>query len=1014
MIIKSDNRGATCWHEKDWVVMKRRWFGMLVRLAGFCLFVLTTCAAETNAPVIHIGVLAHRGEATCLAEWSPTVAWLQEQIPECRFELLPCNHASMQERVKRGELDLVLTSPALYVELEYQHGLHRIATLVMGRGALASSELHGAIFCLADQTTIRALRDVKGHTVAAVDKTAFGGYAMQARELQQVGVDVGHDVKALQFLGTQDLVIAAVLQRQAEIGFVRADLLERLISERKISRDTLRVLPPLRDFGRKHAHAYPYSTRAYPEWPMAVTHDLPNVLVKRVAIALFSMSPESPAMQAAGATGWMTPENYQEVHNCLRELRLPPYEHLDRMTLLEAARKLWPVLAGLIIAGLAGALLRRAHNQKRLVTLVADRTAALRHSNDNLQREIAERKQAEENNLRMAAIVTSSEDAIYSKDLDGNILSWNQGAVRLYGYTVSEMLGKPVSILIPETHVEEMVELMRQFWAGQRIEHLETLRRKKDGTLVDISLTISPIFDLSGAITGASIIARDITARKQLELSLRESKEAAEAANQAKSEFLANMSHEIRTPLNAIIGFGELLAGLPLNDKQRSYVDPIRTAGRSLLRLLNDLLDLSKIEAGRMELQLTTVDLRLLLEEVNVIFAPRILQKGVQFQLVIDPALPGALLLDEIRVRQVLVNLVGNALKFTDHGSVVVRVAQHFTNAEHTSVDLVIAVEDTGIGIRTEELEHIFGAFRQQSAQSAVKYGGTGLGLTISRRLAEMMHGTIAVTSELGHGSTFSLRLPAVAVAAHTLAGPDVLQSERLPIASFHFHGERVLVVDDVASNRVMLRALLEQSGLSVFEAQDGATAIALAEEVQPAVVLMDLHMPGMSGFQATLAIKQRPTTQATPVLALTASIQELDAMAQAQAGFAGYFVKPVAAAVLLQALQNTLAAHTPQDTARPAQESTDAPPPLITDAMPAIPAEQRLALLRDAEALHQGIVVSRVHRLVTQLTEVGTTYHAAPLTTLAQQLAKQAAKMDVTGMKQVVQVVCHLLSPKT
>ncbi len=985
--------------------------GRLVRIALLTLCMLTACADETHPPVVHVGVLAHRGEAKCRAEWSPTIAWLGQQIPEYRFELLPCNHLEIQERLKRGELDLVLTSPALYVELEYQYGLHRIATLLMGRGALASSELHGAIFCRAEQPGLRTLRDVKGHTVAAVDKTAFGGYAMQARELKLDGVDVEHDVQALHFLGTQDRVIEAVLQRQADVGFVRADLLESLIREQKLARETLRVLPPAGDRNGKHAHLYPYSTRAYPEWPMAVTHDLPKALGKRIAIALFALTPESPAMQAAGATEWMTPENYQEVHNCLRELRLPPYAHLDRMTTLEAAHTLWPVLAALVILFLAGALRRRALNQKRLVTLVSERTAELRRVNDSLQREITDRKQAEEKHLRMAAIVTSSEDAIYSKDLDGNILSWNQGAARLYGYTEAEMLGKPVSILIPETHLEEMVELMRQFWTGTRIEHLETVRRKKDGTLVDISLTISPIFALTGIITGASIIARDITARKQLELSLRESKEAAEAANRAKSEFLANMSHEIRTPLNAIIGFGELLTGLPLNEKQRSYVDPIRTAGRSLLRQLNDLLDLSKIEAGRMELQVAAVDLRLLLEEIEVIFAPRILQKGLQFQLGMDPALPRALLLDEIRVRQVLVNLVGNALKFTDHGAVRVRVAHHFTSAKRHSVDLEIAVEDTGIGIRADELEHIFGAFRQQSAQSAVKYGGTGLGLTISRRLAEMMHGTISVTSQVGHGSTFTLRIPAVAVAATPLVGPDVLQCERLAIASFQFHGERVLVVDDVESNRSMLRALLEQVGLSVFEAPDGPTAIELSEEVQPAVVLMDLHMPGMSGFQATAAIKQRPSTQTIPILALTASIQELDATAQAQAGFAAYFVKPVAAAVLLQALQHKLGAGPHPEPPCAAHGSATAPPTSAKPPCQQIPAELRASLLRDAEALQKGIVVSRVRSLVTQLTEVGTTCHAPPFINLAQQLAKGADRMDVREMRQVGQMVCHLLS---
>ncbi len=626
-------------------------------------------------------------------------------------------------------------------------------------------------------------------------------------------------------------------------------------------------------------------------------------------------------------------------------------------------------------------------------------------------RDISERKRTEMELQKLASVVKNSSELVTLADMDGRMIFINEAGGRMIGiapglvgrYGADEIIAPACRTLLKTEIVPAIMQ--NGSWKGDlQYCHIET------GKLIDVhAMTFLIIdFETSDPLCLATV-ALDITERKRMESSLRESKEAAESATRAKSIFLANMSHEIRTPLNAIIGFGELLAGLKLDEKQRSFVEPIRTAGRSLLRLLNDLLDLSKIEAGRMELHLSPVDLRLLLEEVEVIFAPRILQKGLKFSVEIDPDLPQELMLDEIRLRQVLVNVVGNAIKFTDQGSVHVGVAKRFTRPDESQMELEIAVQDSGVGIPLAAQEQIFGAFRQQSEQNTAKYGGTGLGLTISRRLVEMMSGSITLQSKVGKGSTFSLKFPHVSVAATNQLSRMVLQDDRPEVSSFKFNGQRVLIVDDVESNRVMLRALLEQVGLRVVEAQDGPSSITLAAESLPALIIMDIRMPGMSGFQATAQLKKQPSTSAIPVIALTASTMEFDSPAVLQAGFERYLVKPLASTVLLREIERVLGGDVREG---PAATEKSGEPEWIDDAgSTAIPKAVRDGLLTVACAMQHGIVVSRARAFVDQMLEVSEHYEAPTLAVLAQQLAKSADRLDVIQMKHVLHQISRWLT---
>jgi two-component system sensor histidine kinase EvgS len=360
-------------------------------------------------------------------------------------------------------------------------------------------------------------------------------------------------------------------------------------------------------------------------------------------------------------------------------------------------------------------------------------------------------------------------------------------------------------------------------------------------------------------------LAAEVARRRRAEAELREAKEVAEQASRAKDSFLANISHELRTPLNLVLGFASLLRRGARNERERHWLDGISSAGRTLSTLIDDLLDLSRIEAGRLPLSPAPTDPRVLLEEVEAMFAQPAADKGLGLSVEIDPEVPALLVLDERRLRQILVNLVGNALKYTDAG----RIRLH-AEAERVGPDRVglrIAVHDTGRGIDLRDQPSLFEPFDQGALVTAA--GGAGLGLAISRRLARLLGGDIEVSSTPGHGSTFSVVLNDVITApppVEVLPRP-VPRGEhvRLPAA-------RVLIVDDRTDNRDLLRHFLHGQPLEIIEAGDGAAALELARVRHPDLILMDLAMPGMDGLSATRQLRQWPQTAAVPILAVTAA----------------------------------------------------------------------------------------------------------------------------------------------
>jgi len=377
-------------------------------------------------------------------------------------------------------------------------------------------------------------------------------------------------------------------------------------------------------------------------------------------------------------------------------------------------------------------------------------------------------------------------------------------------------------------------------------------------------------------------------------------KEAAETAARAKAEFLANMSHEIRTPLNAILGFTEILESEITENNQKQHLSAISSSGKTLLTLINDILDLSKIEAGKFELQYQPVNLRILFNEMKQIFSWKVEKKELDFIIEINEKLPNALILDEIRLRQILLNLIGNAVKFTDKGYIKLQVSELFTKRNHSTLNLIFTVEDTGIGISANQKKLIFEAFRQHNGQSSSKYGGTGLGLAITTRLVEMMNGKVSVESKIGKGSIFKVVLRNIAVVS---IDEEIEKKKEVDLSSVKFEKALILVVDDVMQNRAVVKEFLLSEGFSVIEAENGKIAVELAKKNHPDFIFMDLKMPEMSGYEATKILKEDAKFKNIPIVALTASILQEDEKDIYAAGCDGYLLKPVTKKELLNEL---------------------------------------------------------------------------------------------------------------
>jgi len=560
-------------------------------------------------------------------------------------------------------------------------------------------------------------------------------------------------------------------------------------------------------------------------------------------------------------------------------------------------------------------------HQEQLEDLVKERTKELESKNEQLTKEIAERRQTEKELKQSEERYSLAERASGIGSWDRNIktgdLQWSDTVEPLFGFKKGGF-GKTYEAFSKVVHpgdrqiVIDSVNACIEEGKEYKIEHRIVC---PDGSIKWVLETGDAIRDEYGNATRMLGVVMDITQRKQATEELEKAREAADAANRAKSEFLANMSHEIRTPMNAVIGYADLLTQLVSDETQRNYLNSIKTSGRSLMKLIDDILDLSKIEAGKLELQFEFVDTYSFFEEMEHIFSFKITEKGLDFNVNITSGTPCGLYIDEIRVRQILLNLLGNAIKFTEKGHIKLSVCtenpqmvEYRKNKIEEYVDLIIEVEDTGIGISGESGKAIFKSFQQQEGQSTKKYGGTGLGLAITKRLVELMNGTISVTSELNKGSTFKIVIPDV---AYIRDFEQIDQDLFIDTGTVIFDEATLLVVDDVEHNRKILIDTLNGTALKVFEAENGEQAYNLAREIIPDIIIVDIRMPVMDGFEFLKLIKNDKKLKHIPVIAYSASVMKSQKEKISHSDFTGFLIKPVQITELYIELMNNLSYQT-------------------------------------------------------------------------------------------------------
>ncbi len=508
--------------------------------------------------------------------------------------------------------------------------------------------------------------------------------------------------------------------------------------------------------------------------------------------------------------------------------------------------------------------------------------------------QFVERKRAEE---VLDRFFTLSIDMLCIASYDGYFKRINPAFERTLGYTVEELTASPFLDFVHPDDRAATISEMQGLTTGHTTISFENRYRARDGSYRWMLWNATP-FEQQQLIYAA---ARDITERKESEANMQKLREAAETANRAKTEFLARMSHEIRTPLNVLIGMGDLLERTALNTEQHQYVRVFQKAGGNLLTLINDVLDLAKIESGNISFEEIEFDLAGLLESTIEIMSVRAKEKDLDLRCEISPQLSARLVGDPNRLRQVLINLLGNAIKFTPHGSVSVRVEPDPETSEPGA--LRFSVKDTGIGIAPDKLESIFEEFLQADVSTARKYGGTGLGLAISRRLVALMHGRIWARSEPGAGATFYFTARFGTELPHAESAAVEVQSAATPAP---VRGLRILVADDSEENRFLVAEYLKDLGCYLDFAEDGQAALEMFRAGAYDLVLMDLQMPVMDGYSATRGIRRWEEEQGrplTPVIALTASAMDAELNAALEAGCTTWLRKPVRLLTLLDAV---------------------------------------------------------------------------------------------------------------
>jgi PAS domain S-box-containing protein len=888
-------------------MLLRRWRNFYLIVSGIVLAAFLAPLVQAAEPV-RIGILSYRPKVQMAAQWESLATVLKQAIPERDFEISVYTIQELEMVTASRQIDFILTNPGHFVQLHRNIGLSApLATLVTDENGQRASVLGGVIFTRVERTDINNLSDVHNRTIANIGPASLGGYQMQAYELNRVGIKVATDNRLIVTGTPHDKVVDAVLSGRAEVGFVRSGVLEAMAREGKIDAKQLKIINP------QNLPGFPVqvSTRLYPEWPFVALPQVDESLARQVVATLFMLREDSEFSRRAGIRGFAVPADYTPVADLLRELRMPPFEQAPSFTLRDVwSRYHWPMV---------GALLALA-----LIILLSVRVLLIRRELEDQHNTVLQQKQRlQESETRFQLAIEGAEEGVWDNDLITGQMYHSPRMREMLGYSEAELptTWKAWEAIVHPDDWSKMQVQMKQHLDQPELEYQVTMRlRHRDGSWHWILSRGRASHNADGVACRFTGTHMDVTERMQAEAELRKhrdhleelvaertaalsiAKEAAESASRAKSTFLANMSHELRTPMNAILGMTGLALRRASDERQVDQLNKVTTASKHLLAVINDILDISKIEAERLTLEQTDFVLGGVLENLRSLVGEMARSKNLAFTIDLRDEAAGLMLKgDPLRLGQILINLAGNAVKFTQAGVVTVRV--RIDDLQENAVRLRFEIEDSGVGIAAEDQSRLFTAFEQADGSTTRKFGGSGLGLAISKRLVEMMDGRIGVDSQLGQGSTFWFTANFQRLGQMTPdIAPSTTESAETQLLS-DFSGVRVLLVEDDLINQEVSRCFLESAGLTVDLAEDGVAAIERAGEFDYALILMDMQMPRCNGIEATLAIRALLRCRYTPILAMTANAFEEDRRRCIDAGMNDHISKPVNPELLYETL---------------------------------------------------------------------------------------------------------------
>ena len=938
------------------VSVEGRGLVVLLALVAGSLGVTVTAEAEP----FRIGALAKRGVIQCLDQWGPTATYLSDEIPGQDFTLVPLAFDEIEDAVAVGDVDFILVNSAQYVFLEHQYGINRIASLRNLRQGRGYTEFGGVIFCLAENEDLVDLDDLRGKDFGAVAEQSFGGWIMAEREMMAAGLDPAHDLASLDFLGTHDAVVWAVLAGDLDAGTVRTDTLERMALEGKIDLDDFRIIN-----AQPVTATFPFSrsTRLYPEWPLAKVRQTPDDIARQVTAALLGMSSDSLAAQSAHCTGWTVPLNYQRVHEALKDVRTAPYQDYGRITMTDFLQAHWPKVAGLLvlIGGLVLALvyaqslryrlrsseferltleekhraernLRRSEERfkdlfenaldliqcvdedgrfqyvnpaweevlgytakdrrnLRLLDIVhpRDRSAckgyersaeldgqivdlALRYQtkegrevflegNCHCRREedqrltyryilhnATQRRRVESELIRLSQAIEQSSEMVKITNTTGNIQYVNPAFEATTGYGREEVIGRnPRLLQSGEMDGSFYTDLWQTIKAGQTWKG-RFRNRKKTGALYLEEATISPVRGVGGEIVAFVGVSRDITRETDLEGQLRQSQKM-----EALGKLAGGIAHDFNNLLQ-VIGAGIDLAidGLSASQHEmQEELEEVAKAGQRAASLVRQLLAFSRQQT----LTMTQVSLNETVENVLTMLE-RLVKDGITLQVELEQGLP-RIQGDVGQIEQILVNLVINARDaMPTGGQITIATKSHTLDKDFCrrypwmkpGNYVALSVSDTGCGMDTQILDHIFEPFFSTKEHDR----GSGLGLSTVYGIVKQHGGIVRVDSSVGQGSVFRLYLPAVEAAATSAktAPRDAHAALR--------GDETILVAEDEDAVRRMARNMLRSAGYTVLEAVDGEEALKMfmANTDRIDGLLLDVVMPHMSGGEVLTQVR--------------------------------------------------------------------------------------------------------------------------------------------------------------